>query len=287
MLKIVVWALMAVYSSACLYLWVRQPSFIFFPSKVIEKTPDAVGVVYEDVWVEVENGERLHGWWLPASSPSSDVLLYLHGNGINIGGNVNHAYRFSQLGLNVFVIDYRGYGLSEGGFPTEQNVYEDASAAWNYLVNNRRLAGKKIFVYGHSLGGAIAIELATRHPEVAGLIIEGSFTSMQDMVSEVYPGFAIFPIGLLLHQRFNSMEKIGKLKMPVLFIHGTADQTVPAFMSQQLFDLANEPKDLYFVEGGDHNNLATVAGKRYLEIVGKFIKEVKNRKIPGNSVPQI
>lgn len=277
MLKYVILFLLAVYGSACLYLWVRQPNFIFFPSPVIENTPASVGVVYEDVWLEVAKGERLHGWWLPARSPNSDVLLYLHGNGVNVGGNVNHAYRFYQLGLNVLLIDYRGYGLSEGGFPNEKSVYEDVEVAWNYLVKERGFEGKQIFVYGHSLGGAITIELASRHPEIAGVIIEGSFTSMRDMVREIYPSFVVFPIDLLLHQRFNSIEKIGKLKMPVLFIHGTADETVPAFMSQKLFDLANEPKFLYFIEGADHNNLATVAGKRYLDIVGEFIDEVKKR----------
>lgn len=269
--------LIIAYAGACLYLWLRQTRFIFFPSAVIEKTPAALQMAYEDVWLPVKSGagkvERIHGWWIPAAGDAAGVVLYLHGNGINVGANVNHANRFHQMGLSVLLIDYRGYGLSEGSFPSEAQVYQDVETAWNYLVNERRVNPQKIILYGHSLGGAIGIELALRHPNAGALIAEGSFTSMRAMVDYRYGAFRIFPVDLLLHQQFHSISKVGKLQMPVLFIHGTADDVTPCSMSQQLFAAANEPKQLFLVPAADHNNVATVSGERYIQTVSRFIEQ--------------
>ena len=199
------------------------------------------------------------------------VVLYLHGNGSNVGANVEHANRFHRLGLSVFLIDYRGYGKSQGDFPSESRVYEDAQQAWDYLVKQRGINPHQIYIYGHSLGGAVAIDLAVRHPEAAGLIVEGSFTSVRAMVDFQKPMFALFPIDLLLRQRFDSLSKVDRLKIPVLFIHGTADSVVPAQMSQKLFDAAPEPKQLYMVPEGGHNNAAQIGGAEYLHRVKEFL----------------
>jgi alpha-beta hydrolase superfamily lysophospholipase len=121
--------------------------------------------------------ERIHVWWI-AAQPDAKVLLYLHGNGINMGAAVANAHQFHQLGFSVLLIDYRGYGRSEGSFPTETRVYQDAVTAWDYLVKQRQIQPSQIFLFGHSLGGAIAIDLAVQHPDAAGLIVESSFTSM-------------------------------------------------------------------------------------------------------------
>ena len=199
------------------------------------------------------------------------VVLYLHGNGSNVGANVEHANRFHRLGLSVFLIDYRGYGNSQGDFPSEYRVYEDAQLAWDYLVKQRGIHPNQIYIYGHSLGGAIAIDLAVRHPEAAGLIVEGSFTSVLAMVDFQKPLFRVFPIDLLLAQRFDSLSKVDRLQMPVLFIHGTADNVVPAQMSKKLFDAAPDPKQLYMVPDGGHNNAAQIGGVEYLRVVSKFL----------------
>ncbi|MEG4359791.1 alpha/beta fold hydrolase [Microcoleus sp. Aus8_D1] len=203
------------------------------------------------------------------------VVLYLHGNGSNVGANVEHANRFHSLGLSVFMIDYRGYGNSQGDFPSESRVYEDAQLAWDYLVKQRGINPNQIYIYGHSLGGAIAIDLAVRHPEAAGLIVDGSFTSVRAMVDFQKPQFGMFPIDFLLTQRFDSLAKVDRLQMPVLFIHGTADTVVPAQMGKKLFDAAPEPKQLYMVPGGGHNNAAQIGGAEYLHRVKQFLDSSK------------
>jgi pimeloyl-ACP methyl ester carboxylesterase len=305
------------YSAACVYLFVAQGKFIFFPRRAIETTPDDFQLKYQDVWLPIPTKtgavESVHGWWIPASeSPPSPplarggarkgervlatpqshrrtvasvralnkgglggVVLYLHGNGSNVGANVEHANRFHRLGLSVFAIDYRGYGKSQGDFPSESQVYEDAQLAWDYLVKQRGVNPNQIYIYGHSLGGAIAIDLAVHHPEAAGLIVEGSFTSTRAMVDFQKGLFWLFPIDLLLTQRFDSVSKVDRLQMPVLFIHGTADNVVPVEMSKKLFDAAPEPKQLYIVPGGGHNNVAQIGGAEYLQIVSQFLGSSK------------
>lgn len=301
------------YSAACVFLFVAQGKFIFFPARAIETTPDDFQLRYQDVWLPVPTKkgavESVHGWWIPASenppspplarggsrkgesllaTPQSQrrgvssvislnkgglgrVVLYLHGNASNVGANVEHANRFHRLGLSVFAIDYRGYGKSQGDFPSESQVYEDAQLAWDYLVKQRGINPNQIYIYGHSLGGAIAIDLAVRHPEAAGLIVEGSFTSTRAMVDFQKGLFWMFPIDFLLTQRFDSLSKVDRLQTPVLFIHGTADSVVPAQMSKKLFDAAPEPKQLYIVPDGGHTNVAQIGGAEYLQIVSQFL----------------
>lgn len=281
--RLLLWAGMLgaiAYSTICLFLFILQPRFIFFPAATIQKTPELFNLPYEEVWlpVAVRSGklEHIHGWWIKANQPNAKVLLYLHGNGINIGANIAQTNRFHQLGFSVLLIDYRGYGRSEGTFPNEKRVYQDAAIAWNYLVKQQNIPPSQIFIYGHSLGGAIAIDLAIQHPNTAGLIVESSFTSIRDVV--VYRNkFWMFPINLILTQRFESFKKISQLKIPVLFIHGTGDITVPSFMSQKLYNAAPEPKKLILVPGADHNNTAEVAGVQYLQWIESFVQQVQTR----------
>lgn len=265
------------YTSACLSLLVRQNRFIFLPSPRVEITPEQFNLRYQNVWLPVmaKSGkvEQIHGWWIPAQ-PEAGVMLYLHGNGINIGANVTQANHFHQLGFSVLLIDYRGYGRSDGEFPTESTVYQDAQIAWNYLVRERQVNPKRIFIYGHSLGGAIAIDLAVQHPETAGLIVESSFTSMQEM-ADLKGWSRLFPVDLLLTQRFDSITKVKSLKLPVLFTHGTLDNKVPLQMSQALFAAAPEPKQLVLFPDAGHNNLAEIAGLQYLQAIQRFMEQVQ------------
>ncbi len=262
------------YTAICVFLFLQQTRYIFFPSSIIETTPQAFNLSYEDVWISVPvkpgKVEYIHGWWIKAKQSDANVLLYFHGNNMNIGANVAHANRFHQSGFSVLLIDYRGYGRSKGRFPNEKRVYQDAATAWNYLVNQRKIPPDKIFIYGHSLGGAIAIDLALQYPKAAGLIVEGSFTSIKHLVASRNL-FSMFPVNLILTQRFESIKKVPNLKVPVLFIHGTDDLTVPAFMSQDLYAAAPNTKKLLLVSGAGHNNVAEIARCEYFQAVQSFV----------------
>lgn len=283
------------YIFSCILLFILQTRFIFQPTAIIQKTPDAFNIPYEEVWLPITNKsgkiEKLHGWWIPGNSPPQSplvrefkkgdfkkVLLYLHGRGFNIGANINQSYRFRQLGFSVLLIDYRGYGRSQGGFPNESQVYEDTETAYNYLVKQRKLSPSQIVLYGHSLGGAVAIELAIKHPEAAGLIVQSSFTSMADMI-ENNALMRIFPVRLLLTQKFDSLAKIPSLRMPVLFVHGTADPLIPATMSKILYAASSEPKEFLLVPNAKHNNGdAFFNYAEYRETVVDFADKVINPK---------
>lgn len=265
------------YLAVCLYLYFQQTRFIFFPSSVIEFTPKAFNLKYQEVWIPVTASgkvEKIHGWWIPAAKPNAKVLLYLHGNGTNIGANVAHADRFHRMGFSVLIVDYRGYGLSEGSFPNETSVYLDAATAWDYLVKQRQIQPSDIFIYGHSLGGAIAINLALQQPEAAGLIVESSFSSIQNVVN-LRGQFRLFPVRFILNQRFDSINKVKDLQIPVLFIHGINDFVVPVTMSEQLYAAAPEPKQLLIVPNAGHNDVAEIAELQYFQIVKKFVRLVE------------
>lgn len=261
------------YLSVCGYMWNTQRQHIFEPEARLQSTPDRDGMRYEEVVIPsgsgAEHGE-LHGWWIAAEQAHAPTLLYLHGNFRNIGHNVEHAMRLHSLGYNLLLVDYRGYGKSSGGAPSEAKVYEDAEAAWNYLIRQRAVPPQQTIIYGHSLGGAIAVDLAVRHPEAAGLIAESTFTSMIAMAERDY---GYLPIDWILNQRFDTLDKIGKLKIPVLFIHGTWDEKIPYQMSQQLFDQAPQPKALKLIDGGEHSNNSGVAWLEYRAAVSAFVRQ--------------
>ena len=259
-------ALLGVYLIACVALYALQAHFIFFPEQEIAVTPKVFGCSYEDVALP-EGAHILRGWWLAGSN--GKTVLYLHGNGGNVGDNAEHACRFKKMGFSTLLFDYRGYGKSDGDFPSEKSVYEDADRAWSYLME-KHIAPADVVIYGHSLGGAVAIETAKRHPNASALITESTFTSLADM-SQRDRMHRIFPLKLLMTERMDSIGKIASLNMPILFIHGTADALVPVQMTERLFDRATGTKSLFLVTGGGHENCAATAGKRYAEVVLQFV----------------
>ena len=264
------------YLLICVGLFFGQNRLIFVPSRQIEGTPAEMGLKYEEIWLPVENSkskaEKIQAWWIPSSHPRDRVLLYLHGNGGNISNNLGRAKRYHRLGFSVLLIDYRGYGRSGGDFPSEKSVYQDAQTAWDYLVNNRQIPPQNIFIYGHSLGGAIAIDLAARQPHSGGVIVESTFTSMKQMADQA-PLYRLFPINLILNQHFDSLGKLPLLQTPLLLIHGEQDTTVPATMSQTLFDKAIVPKKLLLVPNADHNDVSYIGDKNYDAAVQGFVAE--------------
>ena len=266
--------LFAIYAFTSTYLWARQAYFIFRPERIITRTPADYQLPFRDVYVTVNDGngrnERIHAWWIPAEFSSDRYLLYFHGSALNIEANITHARRFHHMGFSVFLVSYRGYGKSDGTFPTEAQVYSDAQAAWSFLVEQNGIDPGAIFIYGHSLGGAVAIQLATNQPGAGGLIVEAAFTSIADMARRI-PRYRLFPIEFIVHQRFDSIRKVSLLQVPVLYIHGTEDKLVPHEMSRRLYEQTASPKQLQLISGGGHNNSAAVGGVQYLKAVRNFV----------------
>jgi fermentation-respiration switch protein FrsA (DUF1100 family) len=262
-----------------------EDRFIYFPSKYPEgnwdverlragrKGADAPKI--EDVWMTAADGVRLHGWYCTppetdqaASSTGSNqmTLLWFHGN----AGNLTHRYpvieNLLEQRMAVFIIDYRGYGRSEGS-PAEEGLYRDARAAWDYLARERGISPGRIVIFGDSLGGAVAIELATKI-EPAGLIVQSSFTSIKDMASQVMPFLPTF----ILRTRMDSINKIAGVRCPKLFIHSSSDELVPYRFGLQLFDAASEPKRFYEVKGASHNETDLIGGRAYFDAIGDFVR---------------
>lgn len=264
--------LLSLYVAACGYMWATQVEQILEPEAALQTTPDRMGMQFEELHIPVGSGaERgeLYGWWVPSVLSSAPTVLYFHGNNRNIANHLEHTRHLHSLGYNVLLADYRGYGKSSGGKPNETKVYEDAEAVWQYLIRQRGVKPQQAFIYGHSLGGAVAIDLALHHPEAAGVIAESTFTSMQAM-GELEYGY--LPVGLLLNQRFDSLQKIPGLKIPLLLIHGSWDEKVPVGMARQLYDAAPQPKTLLLIEGGEHSDSSTIGWVEYRAALSAFVK---------------
>lgn len=281
-------ALGLVYSLAIAFIATRQQHLIYRPRTKLSMSPGHPDfrLTYEDVGIAVgDSGDRLQGWWLPATSEtfiilpeepaqvlsSPKVMLYFVGVGRNIG-DYNYLARvsaFRQLGFSVLVLDYRGYGRSQGTFPSEAQLYDDARAAWQYLRQERQIPAEQIVIYGESLGGAIALELAIRQPAAAGLIMQSSFTSMADTIQQKTLS-QLLPIDAMLTERFESLENITALQMPVLFLHGEADSVVPPAMSRRLYAAAPSPKQLFLIPEADHVSIYQPGEASYLRVISTF-----------------
>lgn len=253
--RVVLGLLATSYLAMGFYFWSTQDEAILKPLQRVAQTPADLEppLKYEQVMFSSEQS-AVHGYWLPADG-SETVALYLHGQDATIGKNLHHAECLHQMGCSVLVVDYRGYGATFGEIaPSESSVNHDAEVAWNYLTTTRGIAPDQILIYGHSLGGAIAIELATKHPEAGGLVSESAFTSVKHMAHWKYAVTYTLPLDLMLRHHFDSLGKVRhKALPPVLFMHGTADSKVPSFMCKQLYDAAlGDDKDILLIEGGEH-----------------------------------
>jgi len=247
-----------------LLLYVFQSSFVYLPMLSLYATPADTGLEYEDVWLTTDDGVRIHGWFLPHPSARA-TLLFLHGNGGNLSHRLEKLALFRALGLQVFIIDYRGYGQSEGT-PSEQGTYLDASAAWRYLTTEKKIPAEKIILYGESLGGAVAAWLGSRH-RAGGLITESAFTSIADMARHYYP---YLPVRLLTRIHYPVIKYITGVHFPVLIIHSPDDEIVPFAQAQALYQAANEPKTFLEISG-DHNSGFLHSIERYRNGLDKFI----------------
>ena len=236
--------------------------------------PDSVRDVYLPVNA-TPGAPRIHAWWWPDADPKAPAVFYLHGARWNLTGHVRRIEQLRRFGFSVFAIDYRGFGKSDGDLPSEQMCYEDASAGWAWLAKQQPDAARR-FIYGHSLGGAIAIDLAAKlaanqgnkGPQARGLIVESSFTSLPDVAAEL--SFSWLPTSLILSQKFDSIEKIKAVNIPVLVVHGAGDRFIPARFSQALYQAAPDPKKLLLIENGSHNNSMWIGDGEYQHALGEL-----------------
>ncbi|WP_282338093.1 alpha/beta hydrolase [Pseudomonas sp. PS02288] len=226
-------------------------------------------------------GQNVHAWWWPATREDAPALLYLHGSRWNLTGQLFRIEQLHDLGFSVLAIDYRGFGESPGDLPSERSVNQDARIAWQRLEQLQPAPGKR-YIYGHSLGGAVAVDLAEelsqdaeregRAPEAGGLIIESTFTNLADVAASI--AHTSLPIRWILSQKFDSLEKIAQVRLPLLIVHGSNDPYVSPRFSEELFVAANEPKQLLMVEGGTHNNSMRLGQRQYRLALERLLGEV-------------
>jgi uncharacterized protein len=208
-----------------------------------------------DVWIEYRAAGRaepvrLHGLWLAAERSGAPVVLHLHGARWDVRGSAHRMRRLHDLGFSVLSIDYRGFGRSSAELPSEEAAVEDAQAAWRWLGEQHPRARR--FVFGHSLGGAIAVKMAAGRDDVAGLMVEGSFTSIRDVVRTMAWGW--LPVGPLITQRFDAAASIQQVKAPVLVVHGAEDRLIQPALGLALYERAPQPKRFVLVDGGSHHS---------------------------------
>jgi alpha-beta hydrolase superfamily lysophospholipase len=266
------WTLFAAAATAlaltlgCSTLDERQRAWIFQPSDRAWGSTAELARDMDDVWVDFESkvtGEpaRLHGLWLAAEKRAADgpVLLYLHGARWNVAGSAPRIRRMQELGFSVLAVDYRGFGKSTPGLPSEDMAYEDARAAWDWL--GEKYPNRQRYIFGHSLGGAIAIDLAAKVQDESGTIVEGTFTSIPDVASSMKWGW--LPVGPLITQRFESVKKVAQVGSPLLVVHGENDNLINSELGRKLYEAAAGRKRFVLVEGGSHFSTMSMGAAKY------------------------
>ena len=248
------------------YLRYFEKKGIYYPSKDIIYNPQDVGLKYDDVYFETDDGLRLNAWFIPAEIPRG-TLLFCHGNAGNLSHRVEIIEIFNKLNLNVFIFDYRGYGRSLGS-PSEQGLYRDAQAAYQYLLSRNDIDKDKIVIYGKSIGANVAINLASK-VSAACLISESGFTSAYDMGKKLFP---YLPIKWIITTKFDAIEKIKRINIPKLIIHSQNDEIVPFKLGEKLFEAALQPKEFYQMRG-THNAAIFMAPEEYSLRLDSFLNK--------------
>jgi uncharacterized protein len=221
--------------------------------------PQRLGLAYEDVWIAAPDGARLHAWYLPAAAPARGTVLHLHGNAENISTFIGATHWLPQRGYNVLLLDYRGYGRSEGD-PSVAHLHEDAAAALSHLLARGAGSGSPLFVFGQSIGGAVAIRTAAHHPDrarIAAVVTEGAFSGYARIAREKLGALWLtwplqWPLSLLFASDFDAEDAVGALPMPLLLIHGERDPVVDVSHGRRLYQAARGPRELWIVPGGGH-----------------------------------
>ena len=264
---------LGVYVFLSAYIYFIQSSLLYYPDmpgRNLATSPENIGLTYQNIELITEDNIKLHGWFIP-NDKTKETVLFFHGNAGNISHRLESIEIFHRLGLNVFIIDYRGYGQSEGK-TTEKGTYRDAEAAWNYLNKTRGISSQQIIIFGRSLGASIATWLANKYTP-AGLIIESGFTSVASMGQRLYP---FLPIRWLTHFRYDTRQYVKNISCPVMIAHSSDDEIIPYAEGLEIFQTAPEPKIFLAMRGG-HNDGFMVSGSDYIDGLRSFIIQAIKR----------
>lgn len=283
------------YVGVCVIIGLLQRHLIYFPTRDYDATPRDVGLEFEDLTLSTADGVSIAAWYVPHPEPKGS-LIFCHGNAGNMSDRLHSIKLLHGMGVNVLVFDYRGFGRSEGR-PSEQGTYSDAVAVWRYLVETRGELPGRVILFGRSLGGAVAIELALRvelgeitappdespfrrdvirQPEPGAaptgrtpgaLVVESTFTSLLDIGRLHYP---LLPVRWLLTYRYESIAKVARIRCPKCFFHGKEDKLIPFENGLKLFEAASEPKRFIETPGG-HNDAGFTYSPEYSDQLEVFI----------------
>lgn len=268
--RVLRWLVLAsiAYVSVCVLFGLFQRRLIYYPSRAAyEATPAERGLPFEDLTLTTHDGVDIAAWYMPHSQAKGTVL-FLHGNAGNMAGRIDDAQILHRMGVNVLMIDYRGFGRSKGR-PDEQGTYEDAETGWRYLVETLGQSPDAIVIFGRSLGGAIAIELASRQTP-AGLVVESTFTNIVDVGRRLFP---LLPVRWIVSYKYDSIQKVPSITCPKLHFHGTDDSLITFENGRTLFDAAAEPKQFIETPGG-HGEAGFTYSSEYSGQLRTFIESV-------------
>lgn len=264
MLTIIAAGLVLGYLLIVVIAYLRQDKMLYFPTNDIESTPNNIGLEYDDLTLKTKDGLDISAWYVPAED-ARGIVLFCHGNAGNISHRLDTIRIFHGLGLGVLIFDYRGYGKSQGR-PEEKGTYMDAEAAWAYIVDTLGINPENVVIFGRSLGGAVAAEIALRK-QSGVLIVESGFTSVPDLGKKFLP---YLPVRLIAKHKYETIDKVDKIVMPKLFIHSPEDEIVPYGHGEELFEKAGEPKEFLRIKGG-HNDGFIISGKTYVDGLQDFL----------------
>jgi len=252
-------------------LYYKQATFLYKPVRPVPYTPEEISIQFEDIVLKSEDGLKLNGWYVPAEN-SEFTVLFCHGNGGNLMHRLDSINLLYNLGVSCFVFDYRGYGNSQGK-PSEEGTYLDANAAYRWLTETRKTPPETIILFGRSLGGSIAAQLAST-VDAAGLIIESTFTSYADIGQRFYP---YMPVRWFARFSYRTIDYIREVHYPVMIIHSQNDEVIPFEFGLELYEAANEPKE--FIEiFGSHNDGFLYSSETYKKAWTKYLTLLRDRK---------
>jgi uncharacterized protein len=254
------------YGAMCAALFFGQHRLVYLPERTLYTTPATRGLAYEERWIATRDGLRLHAWWIPPAD-AAPVVLFLHGNAGNISHRLDTLELLAQLDVGVLIIDYRGYGRSDGR-PDEHGSYEDARAALEHLERDLGVAPRQVVVFGRSLGGGVASWLAAHH-ECAALVLESTWTSLPELAATIYP---LFPVRALARIHYDTLGRLAQVRCPVLVVHSVDDEIVPFSHAERLFAAAPEPRQLLEIRGS-HNTGFLQSGAIYRDGIARFLRD--------------